>query len=74
MSFKSASIKATKELIERKNTKDEVINFILPSFIGGFDGQNGDVISLYLDNDYIKLCKKELDFDLHSAMEKLMKT
>jgi len=74
MSFKTASIKATEELIERKETKDEVIDLVLLSFIGGFSKQNSDVIELYLDVKYIKFCKKELDLDLHFAMEKLMKT
>lgn len=71
MSFKTATIEAIQKLIA--DGSDEIIEKILRSFLGGFERQNGDVIELYLDEEFIEFCNNEFGLELHSTIEKIMK-
>ena len=71
LKFKNESIAQLREyFIENQ---DDIRERVFVSFQKGFEREDRDRINLYLDEEFIKICKDELDMDLHGFTEKILK-
>ena len=69
--FKKGSIVQLRERLV--DNPEEVRESMFLSFLSGFKREDPFIIRLYLDDDFIKICKDELDMDLHGFTEKILK-
>lgn len=67
--FKIESIIALRKMVGNP----EVRELVFLKIQKGFEKEYAFIIKLYLDDDFIKICKDELDMDLHAFTEKILK-